>query len=57
LLKLVIKKLSERALRAEMAEHLRRAKNDTAANAADKTRNGKSNRALKERPWRAADRN
>jgi transposase-like protein len=42
-----IKKMSGRALRAKMAEHQGRAKNDTAANAADNTRNGKSKKALK----------
>ncbi len=47
LLKLLTKKLVERALQAEMAEHLGYAKNDTVANAAGNTRNGKSKKTLK----------
>jgi putative transposase len=47
LLKLLTKKLVERALQAEMAEHLGHAKNDTVANAAGNTRNGKSKKTLK----------
>ena len=47
LLKLLTKKLVERALQAEMAEHLGHAKNGTVANAAGNTRNGKSKKTLK----------
>ncbi len=47
LLKLLTKKLVERALQAEMAEHLGHAKNDTVANPAGNTRNGKSKKTLK----------
>ena len=47
LLKLLTKKLVERALQAEMAEHLGHAKNDTVANVAGNTRNGKSKKTLK----------
>lgn len=47
LLKLLTKKLVERALQAEMAEHLGHAKNDTVANATGNTRNGKSKKTLK----------
>ena len=39
-LKLLIKKLVELALQAEMAEHLGHAKNETLANPAANTRNG-----------------
>ena len=47
LLKLLTKKLVERALQAEMAEHLGHAKNDTVANPVGNTRNGKSKKTLK----------
>ena len=47
LLKLLTKKLVERALQAEMAEHLGHAKNDTVANPTGNTRNGKSKKTLK----------
>ncbi len=47
LLKLLTKKLVERALQAEMAEHLGHAKNGTVANTAGNTRNGKSKKTLK----------
>jgi len=47
LLKLLTKKLVERALQAEMAEHLGHAKNDTVANPSGNTRNGKSKKTLK----------
>ena len=47
LLKLLTKKLVERALQAEMAEHLGHAKNDTVANPAGNTRNGKNKKTLK----------
>jgi putative transposase len=47
LLKLLTKKLVERALQAEMAEHLGHAKNDAVANPAGNTRNGKSKKTLK----------
>ena len=47
LLKLLTKKLVERALQAEMAEHLGHAKNETVANVAGNTRNGKSKKILK----------
>jgi putative transposase len=45
--KLLTKKLVERALQAEMAEHLGHAKNDTVANPPGNTRNGKSKKTLK----------
>ena len=47
LLKLLTQKLVERALQAQMAEHLGHAKNDTVATPADNTRNGKSKKTLK----------
>jgi putative transposase len=47
LLKLLTKKLVERALEAEMAEHLGHAKNEAVANPAGNTRNGKSKKTLK----------
>jgi putative transposase len=47
LLKLLTKKLVERALQAEMAEHLGHAKNDAVANPAGNTRNGRSKKTLK----------
>lgn len=47
LLKLLTKKLVERALQAEMAQHLGHAKNDALANPAGNTRNGKSKKTLK----------
>jgi putative transposase len=47
LLKLLTKKLVERALQAEMAEHLGHAKNDAVANPSGNTRNGKSKKTLK----------
>ena len=47
LLKLLTKKLVERALQAEMAEHLGHAKNESVANPAGNTRNGKSKKTLK----------
>ena len=47
LLKQLTKKLVERALEAEMAHHLGHAKNETVANPAGNTRNGKSKKTLK----------
>lgn len=47
LLKLLTKKLVERALEAEMADHLGHAKHETVANVAGNTRNGKSKKTLK----------
>ena len=47
LLKQLTKRLVERALHAEMAQHLGHAKNDSVANAAGNTRNGKSRKTLK----------
>ena len=47
LLKLLTKRLVERALEAEMAEHLGHAKHDSVANPAGNTRNGKSKKTLK----------
>ncbi len=47
LLKQLTKKLVERALQAEMAEHLGYAKNEAVANVAGNTRNGKSQKTLK----------
>ena len=47
LLKLLTKKLVERALQAEMADHLGHAKNEAVANPAGNTRNGKSKKTLK----------
>ena len=47
LLKQLTKRLVERALQAEMAEHLGHAKNDSVANATGNTRNGKSKKTLK----------
>ncbi len=47
LLKQLTKKLVERALQAEMAEHLGHAKNESVANPAGNTRNGKSRKTLK----------
>ena len=47
LLKLLTKKLVERALQAEMAQHLGHAKNDAVANPTGNTRNGKSKKTLK----------
>jgi putative transposase len=47
LLKQLTKKLLERALQAEMAEHLGRAKHANVANPAGNTRNGKSKKTLK----------
>jgi putative transposase len=47
LLKQLTKKLVERALEAEMAQHLGHAKNAAVANAAGNTRNGKSSKTLK----------
>ena len=60
LLKLLTNKLVERAQQAEMAEHLGHAKNETLANPAGNTRNGKSKQTFKgefgdliiEIPWR-----
>ena len=46
LLKLLTKKLVERALEAEMAEHLGHAKNESVANPSGNTRNGKSRKTL-----------
>jgi len=47
LLKQLTKRLVERALQAEMAQHLGHAKNDSVANATGNTRNGKSIKTLK----------
>ena len=47
LLKLLTKRLLERALQAEMAEHLGHAKNDMVTNRSGNARNGKSNKTLK----------
>ena len=47
LLKQLTKALVERALQAEMAEHLGHGKNAPVANAAGNTRNGKSQKTLK----------
>ena len=47
LLKLLTKRLVERALQAEMAEHLGHAKNEAVANPAGNTRNGNSKKTLK----------
>ena len=47
LLKLLTKKLVERALQAEMAEHLGHAKHESVANPAGNTRNGTSRKTLK----------
>jgi putative transposase len=47
LLKQLTKKLVERALQAEMAEHLGHAKHEMVANPAGNTRNGKSKKTLK----------
>lgn len=47
LLKQLTKRLVERALQAEMAQHLGHAKNSTVANTAGNTRNGKSLKTLK----------
>jgi putative transposase len=47
LLKQLTKKLVERALQAEMAEHLGYGKHETVANPAGNTRNGKSQKTLK----------
>ena len=47
LLKQLTKRLVERALQAEMAQHLGHAKNDSVANAKGNTRNGKSRKTLK----------
>ena len=47
LLKQLTKKLVERALEAEMAEHLGHARNESVANPAGNTRNGKSKKTLK----------
>ena len=47
LLKLLTKKLVERALQAEMADHLGHGKNEAVANPAGNTRNGKSKKTLK----------
>ena len=47
LLKQLTKRLVERALQAEMAQHLGHAKGDSVANAAGNTRNGKSKKTLK----------
>lgn len=47
LLKQLTKRLVERALQAEMAQHLGHAKNDSVANASGNTRNGKSSKTLK----------
>jgi putative transposase len=47
LLKQLTKRLVERALQAEMAQHLGHAKGDSVANAAGNTRNGKSRKTLK----------
>jgi putative transposase len=47
LLKQLTKKLVERALEAEMAEHLGHARNEPVSNPAGNTRNGKSKKTLK----------
>lgn len=47
LLKQLTKRLVERALQAEMAQHLGHAKNNSVANATGNTRNGKSVKTLK----------
>ena len=47
LLKLLTKKLVERALQAEMADHLGHAKKEAVANPGGNTRNGKSRKTLK----------
>lgn len=47
LLKQLTRKLVERALEAEMAEHLGHARNEAVANPAGNTRNGKSKKTLK----------
>ena len=47
LLKRLTRKLVERALEAEMAEHLGHARNEPVANSAGNTRNGKSKKTLK----------
>ena len=47
LLKQLTKRLVERALQAEMAQHLGHAKNDSVANASGNTRNGKSKKTIK----------
>jgi len=47
LLKQLTKRLVERALQAEMAQHLGHAKNDSVANPVGNTRNGKSRKTLK----------
>lgn len=47
LLKQLTKKLVERALQAEMAEHLGHAKHESVANPTGNTRNGKSKKTLK----------
>lgn len=47
LLKRLTKKLVERALEAEMAEHLGHARNEPVANSTGNTRNGKSKKTLK----------
>lgn len=47
LLKQLTKKLVERALEAELAEHLGHAKHESVANPAGNTRNGKSKKTLK----------
>jgi putative transposase len=47
LLKQLTKRLVERALEAEMTEHLGHAKNANVANAAGNARNGKSKKTLK----------
>ena len=47
LLKQLTKRLVERALQAEMAQHLGHAKGDSVANAAGNTRNGTSKKTLK----------
>lgn len=47
LLKQLTKRLVERALQAEMAQHLGHAKNDSVANSTGNTRNGKSVKTLK----------
>jgi putative transposase len=47
LLKQLTKRLVERALQAEMAQHLGHAKNDSVANDSGNTRNGKSRKTLK----------
>lgn len=47
LLKQLTKRLVERALQAEMAQHLGHAKNDNVVNSGGNTRNGKSKKTLK----------